>query len=178
MENYICINGNKTELTEEQLKQLGIKEEVKVKEDNPKRNNPFNSEPEEVNGNFYYITSDGVRFDDNDDYNAGMITTANSFNNGLFAKQVYLHELLNRKLLKYAYDNEAEDCEWNWTVSPICKGNIHYFIYKEILSGQFKIGNDVISRHSEVYFSEHDVAERAIADVVKPFMEEYPEFEW
>lgn len=23
MENYICINGNKTELTEEQLKQLG-----------------------------------------------------------------------------------------------------------------------------------------------------------
>lgn len=38
MENYICINGNKTELTEEQLKQLGIEE---VKENNPKRNNPF-----------------------------------------------------------------------------------------------------------------------------------------
>ena len=35
MENYICINGNKTELTEEQLKQLGIEE---VKENNPKRN--------------------------------------------------------------------------------------------------------------------------------------------
>lgn len=171
MENYICINGNKTKLTEEQLKQLGIKIEKK-------RNSPFNSEPEEVNGNFYYITSDGVRLNDDDDYNADMITTANSFNNGIFANQVYLHELLNRKLLKYSWDNEAEDCEWNWAATPICKGNIHYFIYKEISSGQFEIGNNVVSKHSEVYFSKQEVAENAIEDVVKPFMKEHPDFEW
>ena len=37
MENYIVINGKKAELTDEQLKQLGIESEKK-------RNNPFNSE--------------------------------------------------------------------------------------------------------------------------------------
>lgn len=170
MENYICINGNKTKLTEEQLKQLGIKIEKK-------RNSPFNSEPEEVNGNFYYITSDGVRLNDDDDYNADMIITANSFNNGIFANQVYLHELLNRKLLKYSWDNKAEDnLEWNWCYTDENNKNYHYFIYKT--NSGFKVGTAIVSKGFNVYFSKYDVAERAIKDVVKPFMEEYPAFVW
>ena len=178
MENYIVINGKKAELTEEQLKALGIG----VKK---KRNNPFNNKSE--TNNTLYVTDathlEGVapahEYYDNENWNKCMIERANSFNDKAFANQVYLHELLNRKLLKYAWDNEAEDNEWNWTASPVCKGNIHYFIYKEVSSGdQFKIGNDVISRHNEVYFSKEQVAQEAIKDVIEPFMKEHPEFVW
>ena len=37
----------------------------------------------------------------------------NYFNDKAFAKQVALYQLLYRKLLKFAYDNECEDIEWN-----------------------------------------------------------------
>ena len=38
----------------------------------------------------------------------------NYFNGKQFAKQVALHQLLYRKLLKFAYDNECEDtAEWD-----------------------------------------------------------------
>lgn len=166
MENYIVINGKKAELTEEQLKQLGIEIENK-------RNNPFNNEPEKVNDSFYYITSDGVRLDDDDDYNAEMITTANSFNDEEFANQVYLRELLNRELLKYAYDNNAEDHEWDEVdVNP------HYYIYFDSAKGHFIVGENHYCHSQNIYFSSEKVAKQAIEDVIEPFTEEHPEFIW
>lgn len=173
MENYIVINGKKAELTEEQLKALGI--EVKKK-----RNNPF--EQVELARRYWYIGSVNNTICSNDlrnDSDDRLYNATNYFNDENFAKQVIWHEELNRRLLKYAWDNEAEDNEWNWTASPVCQGNIHYFIYKEVSSGdQFKIGSDVISRHNEVYFSKQKVAEKAVEEVVKPFMKERPEFVW
>lgn len=175
MENYICINGNKTELTEEQLKQLGIKE-VKVKENNHKRNNPF----DRVNGGYYCIKDRGeiYNYDDvRDPFDNMVYNNINYFNNKDFANQVYLHELLNRKLLKYSWDNKAEDnLEWNWCYTDENNKNYHYFIYKT--NSGFKVGTAIVSKGFNVYFSKYDVAERAIKDVVKPFMEKYPEFEW
>lgn len=165
MENYIVINGKKIELTEEQLKQLlGI--EVKKK-----RNNPFNDQPK-VDDIFYCITSDGVRLsDDDDDYNSDMIAVANSFNDGIFAKQLYLHELLNRKLLKYAYDHEAEDCEWDTE-------NEHYYIYLNAKDKAFVVDTALFYKHPTVYFSDMNIAKQAIKDIIKPFIEEHPEFVW
>lgn len=200
MDNYIVINGKRAELTEEQLNSLCMfnrfaqmaKEQfgltITPKEpadetfktlfgvdfsDCSKRNNPFNSEPEKVNDSFYYITSDGVRLDDDDDYNAEMITTANSFNDEDFANQIYLRELLNRKLLKYAYDNEAEDREWD-------KANVnsHYFIYFDSAKGHFVVGDNHYYHNQSIYFSSENVAKQAIQDVVEPFLAEHPEFVW
>lgn len=201
MDNYIMINGKKIELTEEQLNYLCMfnrfaqmaKEQfgltITPKEftnetfetlfgfgvdfsDCSKRNNPFNDRPK-VNDCFYYITSDGVRLDDDDDYNANMITAANSFNYETFANQVYLHELLNRKLLKYAYDNNAEDREWD-------KANVnsHYFIYFDSAKGHFVVGDNHYCHSQNIYFSSENVAKQAIEDIIKPFMMEYPEFVW
>lgn len=166
MENYIVINGKKVELTEEQLKALGIKTEKK-------RNNPFNDNLK-VNDRFFYIRDDSVvdeyyyiREDD-------CINKVNCFNDKNFAKQVCLHELLNRKLLKYAWDNEAEDCEWD-------KGskNLHYYIYLDNTThGYFQIEANNYNRSQNTYFSKAEVARQAIEDVIKPFMEEHPEFVW
>lgn len=165
MDNYIAINGKKLELTEEQLKQLGIEVEKK-------RNNPFNDLPK-VDDSFYYISCDRVRCSTGDDYNAMMITVSNSFNDEDFANQVYLRELLNRKLLKYAWDNEAEDCDWtnahneHWYISRNCGKAT---VYKTWSTGSKDLG--------VVYFSRQEVAKQAIKDIVKPFMEEHPEFVW
>lgn len=201
MDNYIVINGKRVELTEEQLNSLCMfnrfaqmaKEQfgltITPKEpadetfktlfgvdfsDCSKRNNPFNSEPEKINDIFYYITSDGVRLDDDDDYNAEMITTANSFNDEEFANQVYLRELLNRKLLKYAYDNEAEDCDWN------DNDLLHYYIVhdKGYHDRFFVTYSSHLKNISTTYFSKKGIAEKAIEDVVKSFMIQHPEFVW
>ena len=165
MDNYIVINGKKAELTEEQLKQLGI-------ETKKKRNNPFNSELKNMDIFYsigpldvfeqYYISSlmeNGIKL-------------ANNFNDKDFANQVYLHELLNRKLLKYAWDNNAEDREWD-------NQNPHYYIRRHLVSNLFYIQQNILSKNcGTIYFSAEEVAEQAIEDVVEPFIAEHPEFVW
>lgn len=166
MDNYIVINGKKAEFTKEQLKALGIEYELE-------RNNPFGKITDK---SYYYITStDRINFTkniesvvDNDLYD-----NTNYFNGEDFTNQIYLHELLNRKLLKYAWDNNAEDCsEWE------CE-NLHYHIIFSNRSDKFFVGYDDSNKYSNiVYFSKMGVAEQAIEDVIKPFMIEHPEFVW
>lgn len=135
------------------------------------RKNPFNSELENEDS-YFVIDEEGVKTSFYDSItDKHRLNNANSFNDKDFAKQVYLHELLNRKLLKYAWDNEAEDCEWD--------NNEHYFIYFDTMSNKIKVNNYcVVKTLSVVHFSKKGIAENAIEDVVKPFMKEYPEFVW
>lgn len=167
MNNYIVINGKKAELTEEQLKQLGIEVEEK-------RNSPF----DRVSGseNYYFISAE-----DNIDITSEAyievdqlyFDNANYFNDKDFANQVMLHQQLYRKLLKYAYDHEAEDVEWDKVgVNP------HYYIYFDSAKGHFIVGENHHCRSQNVYFSSENVAKQAIEDIIKPFMMEYPEFVW
>ena len=119
MDNYIVINGKKVELTEEQLKALGI--EVKKK-----RNNPFNSKLK-YEDKYFIIDEQGVKtFFYVPIIGEYLLNKGNCFNNEDFANQVYLHELLNRKLLKYAWDNECEDNQkWNGAIKH------YYIVYNE-----------------------------------------------
>lgn len=167
MDNYIMINGKKAELTEEQLKQLGVEIEKK-------RNNPFNTVLN-YRDSYFEITGNGIRPDNyiSSKTDDDCIFNANSFNDYKFANQVFLHELLNRKLLKYAWDNEAEDCEWDKDGE-----NLHYYIYFDNTDGYFDIESDNYYRSQNTYFSKAKVASQAIKDVVEPFMEEHPEFVW
>lgn len=167
MENYIVINGKRVELTEEQLKQLGIEVEKK-------RNNPFNNKVE-FGTEYYYIDSvSGIEktpFDDGE-IDGDFVDVANSFNDKDFANQVYLHELLNRKLLKYAWDNEDEDCEWD-------NENKHYCVYFDFRNNKFDVTwNGTDKKQGVVYFSKQNVAIQAIYDVINPFMETHKEFRW
>ena len=171
MDNYIVINGKKTELTEEQLKALGI-------EVDKKRNNPFNSEPEPIPvysiGATHAKRIGIVSNPPSLSTATRLIQSANSFNDWEFANQVYLHELLNRKLLKYAWDNEGEDNKWNEDVN-----NVHYYIYFDTISRCFGVHENYSHKSANiVYFSSVDVARKAIEDVIKPFIEEHIDFEW
>lgn len=170
-DNYAVINGKRVELEEEQLKALGI--EVKTK-----RKNPF----EEVNRfeDYYFVEKNNevhayMKTDSSVDNQ--MYTSANYFNDKAFAEQVALHQLLYRKLLKFAYDNECKDtAEWNGY-------SYHFYIRYEYNDGvdesALAVAATVMNKSSnEVYFSSNDAAFRAIHEVIKPFMEEHPEFVW
>ena len=161
-DNYIVINGKRTELTDEQLKALGI--EV--------RKNPF--ERVEPGDDYYYVSSNndvGVYTDSSEGMDNRLYAVSNYFNEKKFANQVALHQLLYRKLLKFSYDNDCEDKEWNGT-------NDHWLILYYPLNDDFVIANVQCVKEHTVYFSTEEGASRAINEVVRPFMKEHPDFVW
>ena len=84
------------------MKQLGI---------NVEKENPFDRKIGEA---YFYIQATGTiihETDGNTSFDRIMYNQANHFKSREIAEQVTLYQLLYRKLLKYAYENEAEDCE-------------------------------------------------------------------
>lgn len=162
-ENYIVINGKKSELTEEQLKLLGI--EV--------RPNPF--ERVRPAGRYFYIDAHGrvkEHYDTRLPFEEKTYGAANYFNNEAFAEQVALYQLLYRKLLKFAYDNGIEDTvEWDGE-------NVHWTIRYDDNHDKFFAYSQEHYKVRDIYFSSEDAASRAIKEVVEPFMKEHPEFVW
>ena len=165
-DNNAVTNGKRVELTDEQVKVLGV--EVKTK-----RRNPF----EEVNRfeDYYFVEKNNevhayMKTDSSVDNQ--MYTSANYFNDKAFAEQVSLHQLLYRKLLKYAYENDFEDtAEWDGE-------NAHWVIRYNESRNEFCSYYQDGYKARDVYFSSKDGAERAIEEVVKPFVKEHPEFVW
>lgn len=161
-DNYAVINGKRVELTDEQLKALGIE-----------RKNPF----ERVNYNeaYYFVKKDGSvssYTNANDGIDRMLYDATNYFNDEDFAKQVALHQLLYRKLLKFAYDNDVVDtAEWN-------KTNCHYYISYSIDEDRFYADVTTSFKHEDVWFCSRDSANCAIKEIVEPFMEKHPEFVW
>lgn len=166
MENYIVINGKKAELTEEQLKQLGI--EVKVKKETL-----FTRHSNELYWSINAMGGVTGQHEYNADFDNALYDNVNYFNDYKFAEQVALHQLLYRKLLKYAWDNNAKDHEWDEVgVNP------HYYIYFDSAKGHFIVGENHYCHSQNIYFSSEKVAKQAIEDVIEPFTEEHPEFIW
>lgn len=164
-ENYIVINGKKAELTKEQLKVLGIEPEKK-------RKNPF----DRVHVNDEYFAMGHYELatlhEANDWCDDSIFEAVNYFNNKAFAKQVALRQLLYRKLLKFAYDNECEDmAEWN-------ENNTHWLVIYDTHYNTLIPYWQKIFKAQEVYFSTKEGADRAIKEVVEPFMKEHPDFVW
>lgn len=160
-DNYAVINGKRVELTDKQLKALGIE-----------RKNPF----ERVNYNeaYYFVKKDGSvssYTNANDGIDRMLYDATNYFNDEDFAKQVALHQLLYRKLLKFAYDNGLEDNEWN-------DRNDHWYIFYSYADECFDCVRNNGFKSQSVYFSSPEGASRAIKEVVEPFVKEHPEFGW
>lgn len=164
-DNYAVINGKKIELTEEQLKALGIKVETK-------RKNPF-KDVDRFEDYYFVDRNNEVHASMKTDSSVDnqMYTSANYFSDKAFAEQVALHQLLYRKLLKFAYENDCEDREWGTKYE-------HYRIYYDTDCDKFGIDVNDAFKYQGVYFSTRESAYRAIEEVVKPFIKEHPEFVW
>ena len=162
----LTIDGKEVQLTDEQLRMLGIVPDKK-------RKNPFERVVDDEMYYFinYYGDVDWHR-EANDSEDGTLFNVANYFNNEQFAKQVALHQLLYRKLLKFAYDNECEDtAEWDGE-------STHWAIRYDDLRNEFCSYYQDGYKTRDVHFSSEDAAERAIHEVVEPFMKEHPEFVW
>lgn len=161
-DNYAVINGKRVELTDEQVKALGIE-----------RKNPF--ERMHQAKTYFYIDEHGrvkSYYDTRLPFDEKTYDNVNYFNDEQFAKQVALHQLLYRKLLKFAYDNGFEDNQaWN------CE-NRHYYVCYSHTHKIFTTEFNYDGKRSAVYFPSSEAATRAIDEVIKPFMEEHPEFVW
>ena len=156
--NYAVINGKKMELTDEQIKALGF--EVRK---------PL-FERVDDGGPYYFINCYGdIDADSREDDK--LFDNVNYFNDEYFANQVALHQLLYRKLLKFAYENDCEDREWGTK-------HEHWRIYYNTDSDEFAIDVNDALKYQGVYLSTRESAYRAIEEVVKPFMKEHPEFGW
>ena len=162
----LTIDGKEVKLTDEQLKIFGIEIEEK-------RKNPF--ERVKPNERYHYVKSDGVideYTDANDATDTQLYKISNYFNDEQFAQQVALHQLLYRKLLKFAYDNGCEDiAEWDGE-------NAHWVIRYNKENDIFTPDWHKVYKMQEVYFSSAGDANCAIEEVIKPFMKEHPDFVW
>lgn len=162
----LTIDGKEIQLTDEQLKMLGIEPEKK-------RKNPF--ERAKYHDLYYYVYEDNDIWIDTDvcvDADDRRYDAANYFNDKDFAKQVALRQLLYRKLLKYSYDNECEDKEWNGT-------NVHvYIIYNSTKKDYDTRWTRNEKEPGTVYFRSTIWATTALNEVVMPFVREHPEFVW
>lgn len=161
-DNYIVINGKKVELTNEQMKALGIAPDTK---------NPC---ARVERGNRYYyingLSTISTMSEDGLSYDQRFVDVANYFNEYEFAQKVNLQQLLYRKLLKYAYDTGTiDDQPWDGKA-------VHYTINYSDEVG-FSVGEWVMTwRPGTVYFKTRQTARNAIRDVMEPFIKDHPEF--
>lgn len=160
----LTVDGKEVPLTDDQLRMLGLP---------PTRNNPF----ERVKSwQEYYCLTDYCGAIACSESNKNLADKnyeiVNYFNDKNFAEQVYLRQLLYRKLLKFAYDNGLEDIEkWNGL-------NQHWYVFYNYSGECFDYYFNDEHKSQSVYFSSPEGASRAIKEVVEPFMKEHPEFVW
>lgn len=154
MENYICINGKKAELTDEQMKTLGIE---------LPNTSPFNR-VKYMRDAYFYITSDGcvyTDFDGHGNISNYRFNAANYCTDKAIMEQRALWETLSRLLWRFSEQNGGRG-----VFSITDKGNGNFYPMIENF------------RYLEPTFKTSDIAKRAIKEIVEPFMAEHPDFVW
>lgn len=146
-ENYIVINGKKAELTEEQLKQLGI--EVG-------KNKRWRAE---YKGDYFYVSTNNVAVserEDNLEPDNFRYDTHNYFKTEEEA-QKYAEVLeVKRQLMKFA-DEHNEKIDWDKLNEP------KYYLYLTRPTDGIIISNTYRAKMPEIiYFSSTDIAQKAI----------------
>ena len=164
MDNYICINGKKAELTEKQMKALGIE---------LSKATPFDRVEERK---AYYVigTTDKVDwfYESGDKFDEECFNIGNYCTDKAILEQRALHETLNRLLWRYSMEHDGDKIDWS-NVSD------KWAIYYEYDTGRYKTAAwQTIHYLGHVFFNTREIAEKAITEIVKPFMKAHPEFKW
>ena len=161
MENYIVINGKKAELTEEQLKALGLT----IK-------SPFEREKD---ARYWVINSIGrLDLDEDMETNCDNIRhkVANYCTDREMMQQQAYRETLNRLLWRYSMEHKGNEIDWN-------SRKLKYYIYRDNWYDKWEIGNHQYQQDiGIVCFNTKEIAEDAIRKIIEPFMAEHPDFEF
>lgn len=162
-QSYLMLNGKRIDLTPEQLATLGI--------ETPKKS-PF--ERQKAGNDYYFITDDGHIYpaiegetEDDDD----LFAVANYCTDESIMEQRALHEILNRRLWRYSMEHDGDKIKW-------ADRRFKYSIYMSHFENKACTCGTAIAGQviGAPYFFTLAAAEAAIEEIVKPFMEEHPEF--
>lgn len=158
--SYIVINGKRAELTEEQLKQLGL-----TKEPAP---SPYQSNAKEHWG----INRDGeVQKWGAELYTPKAKENYNAYDDPNFAQQVAWYQELNRRLWNFSYMNGWDRDKWE-------QEGVKYVIAYNEGHHCFKVDFWWNKNYAIPTFVNQEIAERAIKEVIEPFMKAHPKFYW
>lgn len=156
----LTVDGKEVPLTDDQLRMLGLP---------PSRNNPFGRVE---SGQEYYCLTEGYGVLACNESSKNLADKnyeiVNYFNDKNFAEQVYFRQLLQRKLLRFAWDNGYEA-----TNEP----NQYYVSYFP-KTKSYVVLMDCGLCAPCVHFSSYGATERAIKEVIEPFVKEHPNFVW
>lgn len=146
-----------------------------VEKSKKKSFNPF--ERVETNKSYYYINDWSQVKGENEvrlSNDIAHFTICNYYNDKEFAKHQALRELLNRKLIKFSYENGGAEIVINQfgDIFEICYNQKHNVFLPVIANTP-----EILTPLTPLFIS-REVAEKAIDEVVKPFMEKHPDFKW
>lgn len=139
-----------------------------VKKSKNKSFNPFERVGE--GEKYYAIGGDCAAdyfYEYNEEIDKDRFERVNYYNNKEFAEHQALRELLNRKLMKFSYENGGADID-NYADA--------YSIYHD--SDNILCIDDCFPDLLTTMFISEEVAQRAIDEIVRPFLEEHPNFKW
>lgn len=160
MENYICINGKKAELTEEQMKALGI-EMPKVTMFTRTKNKRYYS----ISGTGKICGADGNR-DIGCETDDRLYEVANYCTNRAIMEQRALYEILHRQLWRYSMEHDGDKIHLNhcWGIA-----------YSNGVYEAYELYGHVVGE--SIFYSE-EIAKAALKEIIEPFMKAHPEFKW
>lgn len=164
MKNYICIDGKKAELTPEQLQALGI--EIK-------NSNPF--ERAAIGEEYWVVTDEGYALrlnEENDTEDNKLYAVGNYCTDKAIMEQRALHEVLNRLLWRYSMEHNGDKIDWHNDNTPKC------YVFYDHYGKSWNCSNTYCAnRINCVHFYDAQTARNAIEEIIKPFIEEHPEFD-
>lgn len=166
MDNYIMLEGKKIPLTDEQVNIL------KGTIEQPKKS-PF--ERVYHGSRYYLIHSDGEVCPDvdfqspTDDH---CYEVANYCTDETLMKQRALHETLNRLLWRFSIENGEGENPWD-------NEHRHYEIcYITVTEHLESYAVTDVKGLGAIHFPSKELAQRAIDEIIKPFMKDHPDFVW
>lgn len=166
MDNYIVINGTKIPMTDEQVNMIN----ATIK---PKRQNPFDRVKNDQM--YYFIKYDGsigVNTENDDPYDDNAFDVGNYCTDCNLMKLRALHETLDRLLWRFSMENGGDKIQLS---DPDSK---KWYIYYDPQSPS--IFNTMYTFRAihvgETYFLTNELADRAIHEIIWPFIEAHPEY--
>lgn len=158
----LMIDGKEVALTKEQIKALGIDVDDGCVCDRAN------------DGSFYFVSDEcnvEKMVDRHSVFSSAKYECGNYYRDESYAEQVALHQKLNNLLRRYS-EQHGGDKEWS-------KRDTHYRLVFDCLLNKVTVTYCYDMKSFEVvYFRNQTIAEKAIEEVVKPFMEEHPDFVW
>lgn len=168
MDNYICIDGVKVLLNDSQVEELRATLQKEAPNNIAKcfERVPY-CEP------YYYISDLGI-IDTEKDYNVIMdrarYDSANYCTDENILKKRELDERLNRLLWRYSMRHEGDKIDWSE------RNQGKFFIYFDLVDTTFVTRSGFTYQYilGIPYFYTYAIADKAIREVVLPFITKYP----